>query len=195
MYSDKPFVYTDTNLQDNDLVDELMKPSQSAKVFGHGKLGKIWLEVLQCSDLPPKKQRGLGLLLEKKKTNAFVNVVYEDCVSRTDTINDSYEPKWIPSTNRAFCLNMMYPSSPIFLGVFDNGAGPLRSHNFIGRAVVDVTKLKPDTEYILKYNLWDTAMKSKRLKKGEIMVRENACLNVRKLVLQYLSHLINGRSV
>lgn len=143
---------------------EMMKPSQHFKELGNGKLGKVWLEVLECSDLPEKD-------LWNRKSDAFVTIVYEDSYSQTNVIDDCLSPKWMPWTERGFCLIIKHTSSPVYLGVFDYDAeGPFQSHDLIGKIVIDMTKLKPRTEYILKYSIWDSTNKSDRKKNGEIMV-------------------------
>ena len=54
--------------------------------------------------------------------------------------------------------------------------GPFSSHDFVGRAIIDTAKLKPRTEYILKYSIWDSTNTSDRKEKGEIMVSFSAVL-------------------
>ncbi len=105
------------------------------------------------------------------KTDAFVKVVYEDCICQTDVIDDKNSPRFLPWSKRAFVFHTNYPSSVVNLGVFDYDPGLLNQHDFIGRAAVDVTNLRPGTEYILNYALYDTALKKERKKNGSIKVR------------------------
>ena len=168
-YKVKPFPDPDEDcefMSSSDFVTKMLNQSRSFKELGDGKCSKIWLEVLQCTGLPNKDIFGEG------KPDAFVTIVYEDCYSKTNVIDNCSSPKWMPWTDRGFCLNVRHPSTPIYLGVFDYDADvPFQSHDFIGRAVIDTTKLRPRTEYTLSYNIWDSAVKnSYRKKNGEIMV-------------------------
>ena len=112
----------------------------------------------------------LGVL--GNKTDAFVQIVYEDCICKTEVINDKSNPRFMPWTRRAFVLHTTYPSSVINLGVFDYdpGLSMINDHDFIGRAAVDVTNLRPDTEYLLNYTLYDSALVEKRKANGTVKV-------------------------
>ena len=103
-------------------------------------------------------------------TDSFVSIVYEDTFVRTDTIDDCLNPVWLPWSQRAFILNIGHASSQIFLGVFDFDAG-FDDHDLIGRVSIDITNLRPDTEYTLNYDIYPSARVSGRDKQGEITVR------------------------
>ncbi len=107
------------------------------------------------------------------KTDAFVKIVYEDCICQTDVIADKKSPRFLPDSKRAFVFHTNYPSSVINLGVFDYDPGMpiLSNHDFIGRAAVDITNLRSGTEYMLNYGLYDTAFKAERKQEGSIKVR------------------------
>lgn len=104
--------------------------------------------------------------------DSFFQIVYEDCICQTSIIDDKNSPRFLPWTKRAFVLHTNYPSSVINLGVFDYdpGVALLNDHDYIGRAAVDVTNLRPGTEYMLNYSLFDTAMSSERKNQGVIKV-------------------------
>jgi hypothetical protein len=79
----------------------------------------------------------------------------------------------MPWTRRAFVLHTNYPSSVINIGVFDYDPGTalLNDHDLIGRASVDVTNLRSNTEYTLNYTLFNTSlMESTRRNFGTIKV-------------------------
>lgn len=103
-------------------------------------------------------------------TDSFVSIVYEDTFVRTDTIDDCLNPVWLPWSQRAFILNMSHASSQIFLGVFDFDAG-FDDHDLIGRVSIDITNFRPNTEYILNYDIYPSARVSGRDKQGEIKIR------------------------
>ena len=69
-----------------------MKESNSWIDIGSGNLGKIFVEVLGCDNLP---NMDTGATFGNK-TDAFVSIVYEDCFVRTDVIADSLSPRFLP---------------------------------------------------------------------------------------------------
>ena len=127
--------------------EETMTDSWSWIDVGSGELGKVFVEVLKCDNLP-----NLDTI---SKTDPFVALVYEDCYAMTDVINDCLSPRWLFWSQRAFIFNMMHTSSQLFLGVFDYDAtSPVDNHDFIGRISVDLSNFQPDTVYVLKYKLY-----------------------------------------
>jgi hypothetical protein len=162
--------------------DETTKPSNHWTHAGIGDLGRIYLEILSCDDLPNLDTGGfLG-----NKTDAFVSIVYEDVLIRTDTIDDCLSPRWLPWTKRAFILNINHSSSQINLGVFDFDSG-FDDHDLIGRVSIDITNLRKDTEYILSYNIYPSARITGRKIKGKITVRLRLEIpDERKMVLSAL---------
>lgn len=120
---------------------------------GSGTLGKIFVEILGCDNLPNMDTFGvLG-----NKTDAFVSLVYEDCLARTDIINDCLSPRWMPWSQRAFIFNMMHTSSQLFLAVFDSDTTPMSRHDLVGRVSVNLSNFRRNTVYLLEYNLYKTA--------------------------------------
>jgi len=124
------------------------------------------LEILSAEGLPNMDTGSwLGNL-----TDPFVSIVYEDTFVRTDTIDDCLDPVWLPWSHRAFILNIGHASSQIFLAVFDFDAG-FDDHDLIGRVSIDVTNMRPDTEYLLSYNLYPSARIMGREIQGKINFR------------------------
>jgi hypothetical protein len=107
------------------------------------------------------------------KTDTFVSLVYEDAAVRTDIIDDTLKPRWLPWSKRAFIFHMLHSSSELFLGVFDYDAGfnPADDHDLVGRVSVDLSNLRKDTIYTLKYNIYDTARMNQRKRRGSITLR------------------------
>lgn len=157
-----------TWLTKDQLEAECMKESHRWVDIGSGNLGKIHLEVLKCNQLPNKDSGGvLGL-----KTDAFAALVYEDCFVKTDVISNCLSPRWMPWSRRAFIFNMMHTSSQLFIAVFDSDDTPLNDHDLCGRVSVDLSNFRPDTVYILDFNLFPTAKNSPRdAKYGTITIR------------------------
>jgi len=128
-------------------------PSHNWVKAGSGKLGKIYLEVLACDDLPNLDFNvgGIGDI-----TDAFVSIVYEDVLVQTPVIHNELSPRWLPWTQRAFIFNMMHPTSDIYIGVFDFEEG-LLGHKPVGRVAVNIANLKKDVVYNLKYDLYPSS--------------------------------------
>lgn len=97
-------------------------------------------------------------------------------------IPDCLSPRWPPWTQRAFIFNISYPSSDIYLGVFDHDPerSPLQQlsrsiseiHDSIGRVVVKCDKLVPSTTYTLNFPLYRGELLQHRTKtRGTITLR------------------------
>ena len=134
--------------------EESLKPSKEWVDIGSGRLGKIFVEIIKCDNLPNLDMGGsFG-----NKTDPFVSMVYEDCMAKSETIADCLHPRWMPWSKRAFIFNMSHTSSQLFIGVFDADEPSLNSHDLIGRVSVDLSSAVPDTEYFLTYNLYPVSI-------------------------------------
>ena len=155
-----------TYMTAGELNDEYVKPSREWIEAGSGTLGKIFVEVLRCDDLPNVDVgEAVGNL-----TDAFVCAVFEDAMVQTPVIDDELSPMWMPWTQRAFAFGMMHPSSVLYLGVFDYDIGP-QDHEAIGRVAVNISNLQRNTDYTLQYNLYKSSNMTKRSPSGKITIR------------------------
>ena len=148
---------------------ECLKESTHWVDAGTGRLGRLFVEILGCDDLPNLDAGGFAGNL----TDTFVSLVYEDAVVQTDVIDDSLTPRWMPWTRRAFIFHVFHSSSQLFLGVFDHDGGinPADDHDLIGRISVDLSNLHKDTVYTLTYKLYTTARMSARKYMGSMTLR------------------------
>jgi hypothetical protein len=148
---------------------ECMKESVNWVDVGSGRLGRLFIEILHCDNLPNLDVGGFA----GNKTDAFVSIVFEDAIVQTDVIDDTLSPRWLPWTKRAFIFHVMHSSSQLFLGVFDYDAGinPTDDHDLIGRVSVDLSNLQKDTVYTLNYKLYPTARMAARDERGNITIR------------------------
>jgi C2 domain len=150
------------------LEDEALKPSTNWVQASSGDLGKLYLELIGCDNLP--RMDGPN---PKDKTDAFACIVYQDSIVNTDVISNSLSPRWMPWCNRAFVFNISHPSSDILIGMFDHDAelSPLQLvaratstvHDPIGRLVINTENFVPGTEYTLKVSSCRTSLKSTAL--------------------------------
>lgn len=140
---------------------ETMRPSYEWTDIGSGHLGKVFVEVLSCDNLPNMDSIGAfdvktGVL--GNKTDSFVSLVYEDCSARTDIIDDCLSPRWMPWSKRAFIFNCTHTSSSLFLAVFDRDKVPTVNHDLIGRVTIDISNFRPGSTYLLEYNLYPVSL-------------------------------------
>jgi hypothetical protein len=152
-----------------DINKECMDMSQNWIETGSGRLGRLFVEILKCDDLPNLDSGGFA----DNKTDAFVALVFEDTVGRTDVIDDTLSPHWMPWHKRAFVIQFHHSSSQLFLGVFDYdiSLSATESNDTLGRVSIDLTSLRRDTMYTLTYNIYNAAKMSQRRIRGRITVR------------------------
>ena len=170
-------------LTQDQLKKEALDKSHQWIDTGSGELGRLFVEIIGCEDLPNMDSGG------RNKTDAFVSMVFEDAIAKTDIIDDCLNPLWPPWCQRAFIFHMFHSSSQLFLGVFDfdEGVNPTDDHDLIGRISVDLSNLRHDTTYLLKYNIFTTARMSERTCKGTITLRLRIEIaDQRKLLLSNL---------
>eukprot|EP00536_Pseudo-nitzschia_multiseries_P001620 jgi/Psemu1/294478/fgenesh1_pm.21_\ len=153
-------------LRPYDLNVETRLPSSKWTESGSGSIGKLFVEILSCDDLPNMDSGGeiIGNF-----TDSFCALVYEDTCAMTDVIDDELSPRWMPWTNRAFCFNIIHPASILYLGVFDFDV--LGTHDPIGRVAVNVCNLQRDTIHTLTYTLYPTSNVTERKSAGTITIR------------------------
>jgi len=147
---------------------------------GSGNLGKVYVEVLRCDNLPK---------LDLTTSDPFVALVFEDVILVTDVIKEELFPMWMPWTQRAFAFNVAHPSSRLYLGVFDCDKNSLQDHDLAGRITVDLTNFTQNMEYTLTYNLQESSMLAEQKNaRGSVTIRLRIVWeNERKAVFMSLS--------
>jgi C2 domain len=147
------------------LQQEALKPSTHWIEAGNGSLGKLYLEVISCDHLPNMDLGNISLNMNHRDvTDAFACIVFEDVIVNTDVITNTLSPRWMPWCHRAFVLNILHPSSDVFVGIFDHDPenNPLHMasqvassslHDPIGRIVINLSHFKPDTTYLLNVRI------------------------------------------
>ena len=146
--------------------------STSWTMAGSGSHGLLYIEIIGCDDLQHPARSS------ENKINPFVNIVFEDSIVNTDVIHSCLSPRWMPWSQRAFAINLMYASSQIFVGVFDynshqgncDDATTDVHHDPLGRAVINLSSLRPRAVNTLTYNLYDTN-EAERKGRGTITIR------------------------
>lgn len=162
-----------------------METSRRWIEIGSGKLGKLYFEFLKADGLPNLDSSVRG----RNKSDPFAMVVYEDCCAKTDIIDDCLSPRWLPWMQRAFVFNIDHTSSDLFVGIFDYDASMGDGHDLIGRFAVETSNLRPETEYVLTYNLYQNGFEKERKPSGSVTVRIRLEVdNQKELVLSNLRH-------
>ena len=146
------------------------------------EVGLLRVEVLQC----------LGLPRPKGKTAASVNpnpVVYLVCGSyafATDIVPQCTDPMWLKGMRRACQIPIHHGYARLFIGVFHDDGSKSPKDLFIGRAVVEVPRLRPGATYDVTLPLRQSASVYSRRKRGAIRLRFSFDISDEKqLVLSY----------
>ena len=162
-----------------DIEAETQKESQHWIDIGSGSLGRVHVEILGCDRLPNLDTGG------RNKTDAFVALVYEDALVKTDVIDDCLNPRWLPWMKRAAIFHIHHSSSKLYLGVFDydQSMHPADDHDLVGRVTVDLTNLLPDTMYVMKYEIFTTSRITERKSMGCVTVRVRVEIDDERAVL------------
>ena len=182
--SDPEAMATTEWMSEEEIKAEAVKHSRKWIDIGAGEHGRLFVEVIGADDLPNKDKNISG----QNKTDAFVALIYEDCIVKTDVIDDCLSPRWLPWMQRAFVMHMTHTSSRLYVGAFDYDPGMAADHDIIGRLSIDLTNLRPDTEYLLTYNLYEDSIAADREAKGTITLRLRLEFeNQRDLVLSNVS--------
>lgn len=172
-----------------DIEEECYKKSENWVETGSGELGRLYVEILKCEDLP---QLDVGGFVGNK-TDSFVSIVFEDTLVRTDAIDDCLSPRWLPWTKRAFIFHIFHSSSDLLVGVFDHD--DVEDHDLAGRVSIELSNLRKNTVYTLCYDLYTSSKLSNppgstkyRTKGGTITVRLRLEIeDDRKLLLSNLA--------
>lgn len=139
-------------LTKSQLREECFKPSSKWIHAGSGSLGTVFVEFLECKDLPNTDTGGaVGNL-----TDSFISAIYGDVLVQTDVVDDCLSPMWPHWSTRAFKFQMSHPSTPLLISVSDYDVGPLE-HEPIGRAQIQLNKFSPGMLYTLTYDLHETS--------------------------------------
>lgn len=81
---------------------ESMKPSMNWVEAGSGDLGKLYVEVLGCTNLPNMDAMTTNV---RDKTDAFGCLVFEDSIVMTDVIGDTLSPRYVMLNIRWCCVD------------------------------------------------------------------------------------------
>ena len=142
-------------------------------------IGYVNMEILQCFGIPK-----IGVRTE---TSAFCVIVCQDKAFKTDTMPHVANPMWLSKMRRA-CIFPLYEAyARVYLGVFGRVEASNSRDLFIGRVVLDVSRLRPGSTYDVTLPLRQSNQVYARQKCGSIRFRIHLTwLDERAALLSYL---------
>lgn len=142
------------------------------------EIGLLKLEIIQCFGLP--KLDALG------ETDAYGLAVCGSYAFRTDVIPESANPRWSSQSRRACLFPVFKAYARLFVGVFDADSDSDRD-DFAGRVVIDLARLRPNSEYDVVLPLRQSAHVYMKRPRGTIRLRLNMeWHSERQAILSYL---------
>jgi hypothetical protein len=100
--------------------------------------GSLFVEVLSCHGLPKLDRFSL--------TDPCAYVVCGPYAFATDVLAGAIHPSWPCKSRRACIFPLFWAYQKLYVGVFDDD-GPNAHDDFVGRVVIDVSSLRPNTSY------------------------------------------------
>lgn len=141
------------------------------------ELGVLRCEFLQVSGLPK-----LDVVSE---SDPFCLAVCGSYAFRTNVIDNVANATWLPSMRRACIFPVYEPYSKLYVGVFDDDDD---RDDFAGRVVIDLVRLRPNTQYDITLPLRLSAHVYSKKPRGVIRLR--LCLEwtqQRNMIMSYLN--------
>ena len=126
-----------------------------------GRIGSLRCEVLGCVSLA-----------RKSKPDVCVYLVAGDTAFCTDVIQGYRSPMWPSVSRRAAVFPLHHAYTRLYAGVFDVRARKNKENDvFCGRVCVDVSSLRPNTEYDITFPLRSSAFVYDKQKRGVLRLR------------------------
>ncbi|KAL3913101.1 MAG: hypothetical protein SGILL_006624 [Bacillariaceae sp.] len=129
----------------------------------HDAVGSLHFEILQCFGLPKKDVR--------KKLTPFGIVVCDQYAFKTDAMPVLANPMLLSKHRRACVLPIQKAYSRIYVGIFSKVDKNAAMDRFIGRIVLDVSRLRPGSQYDVTLPLRLSNQVYSRAKRGAVRCR------------------------
>jgi hypothetical protein len=149
-----------------------------------GRIGSLRVEVLSC----------VGLAKHKADVSAYL--ICGDAAFSTEIIHGSRSPMWPACSKRAALFPVFHAYASLFVGIFDvttkrNSENDL----FCGRVTIDISALRPDSEYDVTLPLRGSSFIYDREPRGVVRVRFSLhWFSERAAILSYLKPARNMAS-
>ncbi len=180
------YAYRNRRMTEKELYKEMSTNSENWEDFRQQKngdrdeemIGSLHAEILACHGLPK---------LDKfTNTDAVCYFVCGPFAFATDVIDGFCSPVWPSKSRRACIFPLFHAYQELYVGVFDDdGAG--QNDDFAGRVVVDVSRLRPNSEYDVYLPLRQYRNTHVKQPRGVIRLRLRVeWHNEKKAVLSYL---------
>jgi len=125
-----------------------------------GRIGAFRVEVLGC------------ISLGRTKPDVSVYCVCGDAVFSTDVLTGYRSPMWPSASKRAAVFPVHHAYAKVFVGVFDVRARKNNDNDvFCGRVALDISSIRPDTDYDVTFPLRASSFVYDRKPRGVIRLR------------------------
>eukprot|EP00547_Thalassionema_nitzschioides_P007542 CAMPEP_0194205528 /NCGR_PEP_ID=MMETSP0156-20130528/4774_1 /TAXON_ID=33649 /ORGANISM="Thalassionema nitzschioides, Strain L26-B" /LENGTH=1402 /DNA_ID=CAMNT_0038931819 /DNA_START=177 /DNA_END=4385 /DNA_ORIENTATION=+ len=139
-----------------------------------GRIGSLLIEVLSCTGV------------SKTRSDISVCLVCGDAAFETDVIQGCRSPMWPSMAERAACFPLFHAYARLFVGVFDVKK-KTENDIFCGRTTIDISSLRPRTQYDLSLPLRASTFVYDRRPRGTVRLRFSLhWFSERAAVLSYL---------
>ena len=141
------------------------------------EVGQLRVEILQCFGLP-----ATSLMRE---VSAYCVAVCGSHAFKTDVMPPVANPIWLCKMRRACLFPIHHAYARLFIGVFDNSSENV--NDFIGRVVIDVSRLRAGCCYDFTLPLRQSANVFTREQHGAVRVRLHLLWHIeRNAVMSYI---------
>lgn len=141
-----------------------------------GRIGSVRIEVLGC------------VSLNRSKPDVCAYIISGDAAFCTDVIQGYRSPMWPCACKRAAVFPVHHAFAKVFVGLFDVRKRANKDNDyFCGRVVIDLSNIRPDTEYDTTMPLRVSSFVYDKRKRGVVRIRFSVhWFSEQAVVLSYL---------
>jgi len=126
----------------------------------NGQIGTLKVELLACMGLPK---------FSRTKPNAIAYLICGDVPFATDIISSARSPMWPARSKRAATFPIFHAYAKLYVGIF--GATDKENDNFVGRSVIDIAVLRPNSLYDVTLPLKSSTFIHDQITRGVVRLR------------------------